>query len=423
MRHPIRGVGAALALLLVASAACAENWPQWRGPNNDGTSSETGLPASWSATENLRWRVPLPGAAGSTPVVWDDRIFLTSADGENVSLISMSDTGEELWSKPFSDENWEIRGGEGNAASPSPVTDGEHVWAFASNGDLASYTVDGEQVWTTNIEDRYGEFDMYFVMASSPWLDGDRLYMQLIHSNGWIVLALDKHTGDEVWVHKRSSDARSESEQSYASPFLYRDSEREFLISHGADYVVGHSLVDGSEVWRCGGLNPQDSYNPSLRFVASPVAVPGLIVVPSAKNGPVLALSPDASGDITDTGASRVWSRERGTPDVPSPLIHDGLVYLCRENGNLIVMDAKSGEELYDEPTHRHRHRASPVYADGKVYLTARDGVVTVVKAGREFEVIATNELGETVSSSPVISNGTIYLRTYDALWAVAQGG
>mgnify|MGYP002526197357 CR=1 FL=1 len=283
-----------LALLVVVQVASAENWPQWRGPQNNGVSGETGLPSSWSANENLKWRVPLPGAAGSTPVVWDDRIFLTSADDEKVALVCLSTAGEELWRRPFGAEDWEIRGGEGNAASPSPVTDGEHVWAFASNGDLASYTVDGDKSWSTNLEDRYGKFDMYFVMASSPWLDGDRLYMQLIHSNGWLVLALDKHTGDEVWLHKRASDARSESEQSYASPFLYRDDEREFLLSHGADYVTAHSLVDGSELWRCGGLNPRDSYNPSLRFVASPVAVPGLIVVPSAKNGPVLGLRPDA---------------------------------------------------------------------------------------------------------------------------------
>ncbi len=423
MRHRSRFVWTALALLVVVQVASAENWPQWRGPQNNGVSGETGLPASWSANENLKWRVPLPGAGGSTPVVWEDRIFLTSADSGKVALVSLSTSGEELWRRPFGAEDWEIRGGEGNAASPSPVTDGEHVWAFASNGDLASYTADGDKSWSTNLEDRYGKFDMYFVMASSPWLDGERLYMQLIHSNGWLVLALDKHTGDEVWLHKRASDARSESEQSYASPFLYRDDEREFLLSHGADYVTAHSLIDGSELWRCGGLNPRDSYNPSLRFVASPVAVPGLIVVPSAKNGPVLGLRPDASGDISDTGQSRAWTRARGTPDVPSPLIHDGLVYLCRENGNLVVMDAETGEELYDETTHRHRHRASPIYADGKVYLTARDGVVTVVKAGRTFEIIASNELGETVSSSPVVSNGAIYLRTYDALWAVAEGG
>lgn len=420
MRHRFCIVWAALVLIASARVASAENWPQWRGPRNDGVSSETGLPTSWSADENLKWRVPLPGAAGSTPVVWGDRVFLTSADGEQVALLCMNTAGEELWRRPFGAENWEVRGGEGNAASPSPVTDGEHVWAFASSGDLASYTVDGAQAWATNLEDRYGRFDMFFVMASSPWLDGDRLYMQLIHSGGWLVLALDKRTGDEVWRHKRSSDAHSECEQSYASPFLYRDDEREFLMSHGADYVVAHSLEDGSELWRCGGLNPRDSYNPSLRFVASPVAVPGLIVVPSAKNGPVLGLRPDVSGDITGTDAGRAWTRPRGTPDVPSPLIHDGLVYLCRENGNLVVMDAVTGEELYDETTHRHRHRASPVYADGNVYLTARDGVVTVVRAGRTFEILASNALEETVSSSPVVSNGTIYLRTYDALWAVA---
>ena len=423
MRYLSRVVWAGFTLLLLVGVARAENWPQWRGPLNNGVSAETGLPSSWSADENLKWRTELPGAAGSTPVVWGDRIFLTSADAGKVSLICLSVAGEELWRRPFGAENWEVRGGEGNAASSSPSTDGEHVFAFAGNGDFASYTVDGEEAWATNLEDRYGQFDMFFVMATTPWLDGDRLYLQLIHSNGWLVLAFDKNTGEELWKHKRASDAHSECEQSYASAFLYRDDDREFLLSHGADYVTAHSLADGTELWRCGGMNPRDSYNPSLRFVASPVAIPGLIVVPSAKNGPVLGLSPDAAGDISDTGQGHVWTRPRGTPDVPSPLVHDGLVYLCRENGNLIAMDAQTGEELYDETTHRHRHRASPVYADGKLYLTARDGVVTVVKAGRTFEILASNELGETVSSSPVVSNGTVYFRTYDALWAVSEGG
>ena len=408
-----------IVLLTVVRSVLAENWPHWRGLRHDGTSLEVGLPVQWSKTENILWRLELPGPAGATPVVWENRIFLTSAEGENLVLLCISTDGSVLWKRTLGSGNRVVLGDEGNSASPSPSTDGKHVWAFVSTGDLACYDFDGNEVWKTNLEERYGRFDLYFVMASTPLLDGDRLYLQLIHSNAWLVLALDKATGNEIWKHERQSDAYEECEHSYASPFLYRDGEHEFLLTHGADYVTAHNLTDGSEIWRCGGLNPKDSYNTSLRFVASPVATPGLIVVPSAKNGPVLGLSPDAKGDITDSETSHIWTRQRGTPDVPSPLIHDGLVYLCRENGDLICMDAKTGEEIYKERTHRHRHRASPVYGDGKIYLTARDGVVTVVKAGREFEILASNDMEEDISASPVISNKTLYLRSYDALYAI----
>jgi outer membrane protein assembly factor BamB len=155
--------------------------------------------------------------------------------------------------------------------------------------------------------------------------------------------------------------------------------------------------------------------------VASPVAVPGLIVVPSAKNGPVLAIKPTAQGTITDSSEHIQWVMKQQTPDVPSPLVKDGLVYLCRENGNLLCLDAKTGKELYHERTTADRHRASPVYADGKIYLTARNGTVTVVRAGPKFEIIAKNELGESISASPAISGGVIYLRSFDALYAIGQ--
>jgi outer membrane protein assembly factor BamB len=145
-----------------------------------------------------------------------------------------------------------------------------------------------------------------------------------------------------------------------------------------------------------------------------------MIVAPSAKGGPVVCIRPDAQGDISQSTSSLQWRRDKGTPDVPSPLYVDGLVYLCRENGNLVCVDAKSGETLYEERTTADRHRASPVYADGKIYLTARKGVVSVVRAGREFEILAQNDMGEPMTSSPVISNGRLYLRTFDGLYAVA---
>ena len=409
-----------LAVFTVMTNGFADNWQQWRGAHNDGISQETNTPIQWSQTENVKWRLPLPGEAASTPVVWEDKIFLTSAEGDSVLvLMCISTEGEELWKQTLGHGNRRVRGGEANFAAPSPVTDGEHVWAFLGTGDLACYDFDGNQVWHTNIAERYGKFRLGFVMSSTPVLDKDQLYIQLIHSNAWLVLALDKMTGKEIWKHDRKSDATAECEHAYTSPILYRDAEREYLVVHGADYVTAHNLKDGSEIWRCGGLNPIASYNYSLRLVASPVATEGLIVVPSAKNGPVLGINPAAaSGDITDS-EWQIWKRQRGTPDVPSPLIHDGLVYLCRENGNLICIDAETGEEYYEERTHRHRHRASPVYANGYIYLTARDGVITVVKAGREFEIVASNAMGEDIAASPAIANGTLYLRSYQALYAI----
>ena len=408
-----------ILLISVVGPAVAENWPHWRGPRNDGTSLETGLPVQWSRTDNVLWRLPLPGPAGATPVVWDDRIFLTSAEDDDLVLLCIRTDGKILWKRALGTGNRIVRGGEANAASPSPSTDGQYVWAFVSTGDLACYDFDGNEVWKTNLEDRYGSFQLYFVMASTPLLDSDRLYLQLIHSGAWLVLALDKSTGREMWKHRRKSDAYAECEHSYASPSIYRDDKREFLLVHGADYITAHCLTDGSEIWRCGNLNPKDSYNTSLRFVASPVAIPGLVIVPSAKNGPVLGLRPDGKGDITGSKQWYHWMREDGTPDVPSPLIHDGLVYLCRENGDLICMDAASGNQVYKERTHRHRHRASPVSSDGNIYLTARDGRVTVVKAGRNFEILASNDIEETISASPVISSGRLYLRSYEALYAI----
>ena len=409
-------------LLSVMGAAVAENWQNWRGPRNDGTSLASGLPVQWSKTENVLWRLPLPGPAGATPVVWDDRIFLTSAEGDDLVLLCIRTDSKVLWKRTLGTGNRVVRGGEANAASPSPSTDGQHVWAFVSTGVLACYDFDGNEVWKTNLEDRYGSFKLYFVMASTPLLDSDQLYLQLIHSGAWLVLALDKSTGREIWKHRRKSDAYAECEHSYASPFLYRDDKREFLLVHGADYLTAHRLTDGSEIWRCGNLNPKDSYNTSLRFVASPVAIPGLVIVPSAKNGPVLGLRPDGKGDITDSKQWYHWMREDGTPDVPSPLIHDGFVYLCRENGDLICMDAATGNQVYKERTHRHRHRASPVSSDGNIYLTARDGRVTVVKAGRNFEILASNDIEEAISASPVVSNGRLYLRSYKALYAIGVG-
>jgi outer membrane protein assembly factor BamB len=412
-------------VLAAGGFARGEDWPQWRGPRGDGISRETNVPTTWSKTQNVLWRVPLPGPAGATPVVWDDRIFLTSVEGAELVLMCVDTSGKVLWKQVVGPGNKDVRGDEGNSAAPSPSTDGKHVWTFMANGLLACYTVDGEHVWKLNLQDRYGKFNIAFGMTATPILDGHRLYLQLIHGEGnpatreAIVVALHALTGNEIWKQPRPSDAKAECEHSYASPVLYRDDKQSYLLTHGADYVVAHDLADGRELWRCGELNPKARYNPTLRFVASPLAVPGLIIVPSAKGGPVFAIRPDVKGDVTEKADAFFWRRPQGTPDVPSPLAVDGLVYLCRENGNLVCLDARTGEQYYEERTVADRHRASPLYADGKVYTTARKGVITVTKAGPKFEILAQNDMEEAMSASPVVSGGRMYLRTFEALYAV----
>lgn len=420
-----------LSVLVLFAGGLVEagNWPSWRGPGQNGVCSERDLPVSWGREQNVAWRVEMPGAAGSTPAVWGDHIFVTSVDGDALVGMALNTSGKVLWKCDLGGGNKEVRGDEGNYASPSPVTDGKHVWFMVGTGMTGCYQVDGTEVWKLDLQQRYGQFRIAFGMASTPVLVDGHLYLQLIHGDGRsetqeaLVVALDGATGDEVWSQQRITGATQENEHSYASPTLYDDGQRRYLVTHGADYAIAYDLKTGDEVWRLGGLNPRDDpdrrYHPTLRFVASPVANEGVVVVPTAKNGPIFAIRGDQQGDLT--GAEHLWVRDANTPDVPSPLIKDGLVYLCRENGNLLVLRARTGEELYEERTNRTRHRASPVYADGHVYLAGRDGKVTVVKAGPKFELVSQNDLGEELSASLAISNGTIYVRTFDALWAIRK--
>jgi outer membrane protein assembly factor BamB len=420
-------LGIALAGYAVSlSTVRAENWPQWRGPKNNGLSNETNMPTKWSQTENVAWRLPLPGPGGATPVVWGECIFLTSVEKSSgeLLLLCVGTDGKEKWRQVLASGNKDVRGDEGNSASNSPTTDGKHVWAMLANGVIGCWTVEGQEVWKFNLQDRYGKFNIQFGMTSTPVLDGGRLFLQLIHGDGVaktreaVVVCLDAKTGQEVWKRDRPSDAIKENEHSYASPMIYDDRQAKFLLTHGADFIVAHDLNDGRELWRCGNLNLKTKYDETLRFVASPVVGEGIIVVPTAKKSHVLALKPDGKGNVTDNASVQLWKYVK-TPDVPSPLIHDGLVYLCMEDGQVHCLDQSSGELIYLKRVHNHRHRASPVYADGKIYIAARDGIISVIQAGKSFELLAENDLGEDISASPVIANGTLYLRGFENLWAI----
>jgi outer membrane protein assembly factor BamB len=423
---PRRWLAAWLAVLVAVPVTYAANWPQWRGPTADGISPETNLPTKWDGTENVAWKLPLPGRGGSTPAVWGDRIFLTSEDNGSVDLICASTDGKEVWKRTLGKGGGLYQGAEGDDASPSPTTDGKHVYTFTGRGDMSCHDFDGKQVWHFNAQERYGNFVgrqyIFHGMHITPCLDGDRLYLSLLYTGSRRVFAFDKATGKEIWKIDRPSDARAECEQAYASPQVWRKGNEAYLVIHGNDYTTGHSLDDGKELWRVGDLHPPGRYDPSLRFVATPLVTPDLIVIASAKNGPTVAIDPTkARGRIAVGGTGELW-RHPQTPDVSSPLLYDGLVYLVQQEGIwLKCLDAKTGKQYYEERLPRSRYRASPVYADGKLYIAGRAGIVNVVKAGPKFEMLATNQMSEDINSSPVIANSRIYIRTFKGLYAIAN--
>ena len=409
----------ALLCLLTAPLCPAENWPQWRGAHHDAVSREAGLPAEWSDTQNVLWKAPMPGMASSTPAVWGDRIFLTSEAGNDLVLLCVGTDGKERWQRKLGEGSSKARGGEGNSASSSPATDGKLVFALVGSGDFAAFDFSGKEAWRFNAQERYGKFSYDFGMHSTPVLHEGRLYLQLIHPRLQAVVALDAATGKEVWKVNRPSDGKAECLNSYATPCLWMRGKEARLITHGNDYAIAHSLTDGKEVWRLGDLNPKDRYNATLRFVTSPVAVADLIVIPTAKNGAVVGVSPDASGVLSAGGKGELWRVPSGTPDVPSPVVFEGRVYLCRESGVLTCLDAKSGQQLYSERAHSQTYRASPVVAGGKVILTAKDGTFTIVQPGAKLEILGKNKLSDQFTASPALAGGRLYLRGFAHLYAI----
>ena len=406
--------------LLLTALTWADNWPHWRGSNYDGVSVEKGLPVEWSEEKNVRWKLPLPGGSSATPVVWGDKIFLVAQDEKQILLLCVSTSGKLLWASRVADSQGKVKG-EKTFASPSPSTDGKRVYAMTGTGEVVAFDFDGQEVWRFNAQERYGKFRYGFGYHTTPLLHSGRLYLQLIHSGGAWVVAIDTVSGKEVWKVERASDGVAECEHSYTSPCLWQDGKQARLITHGNDYAIAHRLTDGKEIWRVGDLNPKSRYNRTLRFVASPVAVPGLIVVPSAKGRGVVGVRPNASGIIMsdDKSKGEQWRLTRGTPDVVSPLIYGKEVYLNRENGSILCLDAATGKEHYSERVHAQTYRGSPVAADGKIYLTARDGTVSVIKAGSKFEVLSKNKINDQLTASPALANGRIYLRGFKALYAI----
>lgn len=431
----LRTFALAFAITLTAQA---ENWPQWRGPAFNGSSPETGLPATWTK-ESAKWATPLPGPSGATPAVWGDSIFVSSPDAEkNLLLFCLNrQDGSVRWKQPLA--TGDINKGKGNMASPSPVTDGQAVYVLFGTGDLAALDFQGKVLWKRQLGADYGRFAIMWIYGSSPLLFDGRLYVQVLQRSPAprdypglaggaeeresYLLALEPKTGKTLWKAARPSEAKLESQESYATPVphLGADGKAQLLVA-GGDCLTGHDPATGKELWRGYGLNPKRGE--WMRIVASPVSAAGVAIAAGPKKEPLLAFHTDKSGDISQSGLAWKFD-ERKTPDVCTPAFYDGKLFvLDGDSKTLTRLDPKSGEKKWQGSLDtRSVIRSSPVAADGKLYIMDEKGTVFVCGTGDEFQVLATIPMGDTdgTRASIAISGGQLFIRTTQALYCVGK--
>jgi outer membrane protein assembly factor BamB len=406
----------------------AENWPQWRGPFLNGSTSETNLPDSFSKTENVLWSTPMPGPSSATPIVWDDTVFVNSpdADGNLVLLCLDRQTGKVRWQKQVSAGN-KIKG-RNNSCSPSPVTDGNTVWTLFGTGDLAAYDNSGKELWARHLTKEFGPFHFNWIYGSSPLLYKGRLYAEVLRRGPAesFLLCMEPATGSTIWRHVRPTDAEEESQEAYTTPMPCECGGRTEIIVAGGDYVTGEDAATGEELWRGGGLRNYNALSTG-RLVPTPLLADGLVVVCGCKRNPILAFRQCGAGDITSNGLA--WSDQKDTSDCVTPLLYqDKLFMLDGDKQIMVCADPASGEVKWRQPLGVHDiFRASTTGADGKLYCLSERAKVVVLSAA-EGKVLSTVNMGDADQGGEGLSHATIaaahgclFVRTTDHLYCIGK--
>jgi outer membrane protein assembly factor BamB len=420
------------------------NSPQFRGPRGDGVAYGTNLPVTWSTTSNVVWSCTIPGKSWSSPIVWGDRVFVTSAVGpgsveappeklgsiaEHVRGVTTTDehqyllhcvdwpSGKLLWSRcahqgvpPGSIHP------KNSYASETPVTDGERVYAFFGNIGLFCYDQDGRELWSR----KWGSFkmDWNWGTSASPVLHGDLLFVLNDNQEASFLVALDKRTGQDVWRVARAEKSN------WSTPFIWQHDLRTEIVTSGSGKVRSYDLA-GKLLWELRGM--------SNVTVPTPFAAEGLLYLASGNTGspnkPVYAIRPGARGDISlsaeaASNAHIAWCQRKAAPYVTSPLVYDGILYVLLDGGFLAAYDARTGAEIYGKqrfPGGRAAFTASPWAYDGKIFCLAETGETYVIAAGREFRVLHVNRLGETALATPSVARDSLILRTLTKLYRIAN--
>jgi outer membrane protein assembly factor BamB len=427
-------------LLLLTTAGFAANWPQWRGADGSGISNEKNLPAEWTPTKNIKWKTPISGRGHSSPIVWGNKIFLTTAiEGEVVpgakavkhmdgdkeflhpdsvgadhkhtfKVIALDrNSGKILWeSVAWEGTPYDNRHRKSSYASSTPATDGKLVYAFFGTEGLYAYDYNGKLAWKAQLGN-LGTVGMG--TGTSPILFENLVIVQCDEENGAssFIVALNKQTGKEVWRTPRKVQV------SWSTPLLVRTAKRAELITSGTEFVIGYDPATGKELWRHKGVESN--------AIPSPVANNEMVFVVAGFPAKIaLAIKLGGNGDLTGT-PNVPWTYAKGTAYVPSPILYGDYLYLTTDRGMLTCIDAKTGEVKYEGgripiPA---TFTASPVAFEGKILMTSEDGDTFIVKAGPKHEIIGTNSIGEAVYASPAIADGRIFIRGEKNLYCIGS--
>jgi outer membrane protein assembly factor BamB len=472
-----------LSTLGLAAVGRGADWPQFRGPNGSATATETGLPAEWGADKNVAWKAKLPGYGWSSPIIWGDKVFVTTAVSDKQSkpsggfggrgggfggpggfgrmqkppdavyrwevyCLSAAD-GKVLWKQTAAERKPAIpKNGTNTYATETPVTDGERVYAYFGMTGVFCYDFAGKLLWKADL----GTYPMSMGhgTGSSPALDGGRLFIQCDNEEKSFLVALDAKTGKELWRTARPERT------SWSTPLVWKNKERTEVVCVGVPKVRSYDPATGKQLWELGGMTGQSK--------ASPVAGPELLYVgtgggfggfggPGGGRGgpggrgpgrfggpggfggmgggkPLVAVKAGASGDITlKSGAKSnegvAWSLPNAGPSTPSPLLYDGLLYVLEERGGLVsCYDAKTGKQVYKERVPGARgFTASPLACEGKVFCLDDSGTTHVIQAGPAFKVLGANAVEGMCWSSPSVGGGAVFVRTVDELFCFKQQG
>ncbi len=400
-----------------ADLSFAENWPGFRGPTRQGISLEKSVPLEWSATSNILWKTPIPGEGWSSPTVFDDRVFLTTATDKATSFrllcINRID-GTILWNKHVLRQKAGHKQRFNSYASSTPATDGRKVYAVACDGSIAAVSMDGTVAWTNHDHEHFSEHGL----AVSPILYKDLLIVAFDGSNsgpdkklGWqkpwdkaVIIALDKNTGKVRWEGKRGL-----SRIAHVTPQILTENGTDQLVSAAGDVIQGFDLKTGRRLWT--------ATSPGEGVVPAVVIGDGLIFTASGfGDSTIRAVRTGGQGDVTDTHIA--WSTTKDVPKVPSMLYVKPYLYLVTETGVAKCLKAATGEEIWKERL-RGKHSASPIWAEGRIYFLSENGKMTVIEAGPEFKILAENELNEKCCASPAVSNKQIFIRSEHTLFCI----